>query len=206
MKEIYIVAHAQAEHHLTDQVGGWFDSGLTPLGKEQAAKVATHLRQKLIGTEPKLLSSDLLRARETAGIISEAFDCTFETTADLREISYGDAEGKPNSWLKSRWEKTPDNNRLDHRHISGGETRREFTTRVYRAMDRIIESDAERHIIVTHGFTVTFLISRWIGMPIENTGQVNFGSSSAAITHLIEDDFFKSRAVKSLSHLTHLDD
>lgn len=204
MKNVFIVSHAQAEHHVQDKVGGWFDSELTPLGRTQANMIANQLADIISTDRPRLISSDLVRATDTAKAISTKLKCNLITTPDLREISYGDAEGRPNEWLTLNWIGTPEDNRLDHRNVRGGETRREFATRVYRAMDNVIASDAADNIIVAHGFTLTFLIARWIGLSLEDAGRVNFQSSAGAITHLVEDGFFGSRTVRSLSNITHL--
>ena len=36
MKEIYVVTHTQATHHVDRLVGGWFDSELTEKGRTDA--------------------------------------------------------------------------------------------------------------------------------------------------------------------------
>ncbi|MFJ1454719.1 histidine phosphatase family protein [Nocardia sp. N2S4-5] len=49
----------------------------------------------------------------------------------LREISFGEAEERPNAWLAERQVPAPDHDRLDHRGpIVGAETRREVASRV----------------------------------------------------------------------------
>lgn len=185
-------------------MGGWFDSDLTNHGEQQAQQTAVRLKTLLRGSTPTVLSSNLLRASKTAQIISTLLGCEFQTTPDLRKISYGKADGKPNRWLQSNWIPTPKENRLDHRNLPEAETRREFATRVYRGMKPVLDSTTQKHIIVAHGFAVTFLISSWIGMAIDDVGFVNFHSSAAGITHLVEDDLFKSRSVKTLTDLQHL--
>ena len=102
-------------------------------------------------------------------MIAERFNATLKLMSDLRELSYGTAEGKPQSWLDARFEPAPDDNRLDHRSIDDAETKREFLTRVYRAVDEIVASDNPNQIIVTHGYAMTFVVTRWIRMPLEST-------------------------------------
>jgi 2,3-bisphosphoglycerate-dependent phosphoglycerate mutase len=79
---------------------------------------------------------------QTAEAIARHIDRPIQTTPDLREISYGDAEGKPQSWLDERFIHPPrSGNRLDHEYgIPGAETRRVFAARISRAMDRILAS------------------------------------------------------------------
>jgi probable phosphoglycerate mutase len=205
MKNLYVVAHTESIHHVEGKVGGWFDTGLTELGRAQAVAVAGRLAELLETATPAITSSDLRRARETAEVVAERLKCPLELTPDLRELSYGSAEGRPQRWLAGRFQPAPDDNRLDHRSIDGAETKREFITRVYRAVDGIVGSDHPDHIIVTHGYAMTFVIARWIGMPLQSAGFVNFRSRSGGITHLQEDDFLRNRTVRFLNSTSHLD-
>ena len=124
---------------------------------------------------------------------------------DLREISYGDAAGRPQPWLDERFIHPPrSGNRLDHDFgISGADTRRVFAARIYRAMDRILASSCPYQIVVTHGFALTFVVAAWVGMPLEAAGGI--AATSGEITHLYEDDAFHNRAIVSVNDTSHLD-
>src|SRR3954468_658418 len=140
MKHLYVVTHPQATHHTEGLVGGWYDSELTGLGLRQAASIAQRLRE-LIPPEAsvELYTSDLRRSAQTAEIIGELFGVPLQMTADLREKSYGVAEGRPQAWLEERFIYPPGRgNRLDHEGLPGAETRRALATRIYRAMDWIL--------------------------------------------------------------------
>ena len=41
MKNIYVVTHAEATHHIEGLVGGWYDSELTPLGRQHAERMGS---------------------------------------------------------------------------------------------------------------------------------------------------------------------
>lgn len=107
MKNLYVVAHTQSIHHVEGKVGGWFDTSLTELGRAQAVAVAGRLAELLESATPAITSSDLRRARETAEIVAERFKCPLELTPDLRELSYGSAEGRPQRWLDDRFQPAP---------------------------------------------------------------------------------------------------
>ena len=94
---------------------------------------------------------------------------------------------------------------MDHSEgIQGAETRREFATRVYGAMDSILTSPSPHLVVVTHGFALTFLVSSWIGLALDAAGRVNFRASSGGLTVLEEDDHFHNRTVALLNDTVHL--
>lgn len=145
MKNIYIVTHPEATHHIAGVVGGWFDSDLTERGVGQAQAIAESLASRLHGVNVDVYSSDLLRARRTADIIASKFDTEPILDHDLREKSYGEAEGKPQSWLNERRVPIPEfGERLRHDEgIDGAETRMDLAQRAYNVMGRIRESHGD---------------------------------------------------------------
>ena len=63
----------------------------------------------------EISSSDLTRALQTAEAISRVMEIPIQKIAELREKSYGEAEGKPQSWLDERFIFPPKiGNRMDH--------------------------------------------------------------------------------------------
>ena len=204
MRDIYVVKHTESFHHIEGRVGGWYDTGLTDRGQRQAEAVAERLVELITDPAPRIVSSDLARARETAERVAARFTVPVVEMSDLREMSYGVAEGKPQQWLDERLIGAPEDDRLDHRSIEGGETKREFVTRIYRAMDAILAEDSATQVIVTHGGTMTFVIAAWVGMPLEANTHIEFNSSSGGITYLHEDDQFKNRWVRFLNDTSHM--
>lgn len=206
LKNIFVVAHPEASHHRDGLVGGWFDSDLTERGVRHADNIADALLQRLRGTEVQIRTSDLHRARRTAEIIGSRLGTTPKIDPDLREKSFGEAEGKPQQWLRERTIPLPEHGeRLQHDEgIPGAETRMDLAQRAYTAMARIQESPAVDQVIVTHGGTITFLIAAWIGMPIEASGRAHFQASSGSITVLRKDPRNVSHQLVQLNDVSHL--
>ena len=202
MKDIFIVTHTQATHHIDRLVGGWFDSELTVKGRADAAKCGRRLLELGLDGTP-IISSDLTRSRQTAEAISECLGSPIRYDARLREMSFGDAEGRPVEDVGGAIPSHDGANRLDFRNTFAGETKRELATRLYEAMEEIISD--KRAIICTHGYATTFLIACWIGMPIESAGYVNFRVRPGSISSLVEDDVYKNRGVRYLGDIRHLD-
>jgi probable phosphoglycerate mutase len=208
MKHVYVVTHSQATHHIDRVVGGWYDSELTDLGLVQAARIAQRIREMIPEDGPvELYASDLKRTLQTAEAIAALFHAPIQVSTDLREKSYGEAEGKPQAWLDERFIYPPKTgNRMDHEEgILGSETRREIAQRIYRALDQILASPCSHQIIVTHGFALTFVVAAWIKMPLDAAGHIAVKSTSGGLTHLLEDDVYHNRGIVSLNDTSHLD-
>ena len=92
MKEIYIVTHTQATHHIDRLVGGWYDSELTEKGKADAGSCGEKLKEQGVDGTP-IISSDLTRARQTALAIAGCLGISISYDARLREMFFGDAKG-----------------------------------------------------------------------------------------------------------------
>ena len=207
MRNIYLVVHPEATHHVQGVVGGWHDSQLTPAGERAAASIAEALRARIpMDADVELFSSDLQRARHTASVVGDVLRVKPVLDRRLREKSYGDAEGRPQEWLDQRFVPPPAvGDRMEHDEgVPGAETKAAFAQRVYSVTDEVLKSGREYQVIVTHGFAVTFALASWIRMPIKSVGYVNFRAASGSITVLHEDDYFRNRQVVSLGDTRHL--
>ena len=208
MRNLYIVTHPEATHHVEKVVGGWHDSTLTSAGKNAAAAIARSLRAEIpAGAAVELFSSDLLRTSQTADAVSGLFDVETILEPRLREKSYGEAEGKPQQWQDERFIHPPAlGDRMNHDEgIQGSETRGKCAQRIYAAMEEILARDCGHQIIVTHGGALTFVVSAWIEMPFESLGSVRFCASPGSITRLRQDDVYRNREVVRLADTRHLD-
>ncbi|MGE6783488.1 histidine phosphatase family protein [Ensifer adhaerens] len=205
MKELFVVTHTESVHHVEGRVGGWYDTGLTARGREDAVATAERLAALVGDGDVEIFSSDLLRTAETAAAIGNRLGRPVTPSASLREISYGVAGGKPQAWLDARYVPAPDGDRLDHAcGIEGAETRRDVALRVFPFVEAIVARPCPTQVIVTHGFTLTLVIAAWMKVPVEATGFLSFPAKSGSITHLRQDDFFRNRAVVSLADASHL--
>lgn len=212
MRSVHVVAHPEATHHVDRLVGGWYDSRLTPAGRQEAGAVARSLRHELGrelagGGELEVHSSDLQRAWQTAELVGTELGVAPRAEPGLREKSYGVAEGRPQEWLDQRFVPPPaDGDRMGHHEgVDGAETRGECARRVYAAMAEILRRPCPHHVVVTHGFALNFVVAYWIGMPYASLGSVSFRAPSGSITTLREDDFFHNRQLVRLGDTRHLD-
>lgn len=88
---IYIVRHGETELNLSKYMQGQLDSPLTDTGILQAQNLSAKLRPIHFDA---VFSSDLLRAKKTAELITLERNLAITTSQLLREKTYGPFEGK----------------------------------------------------------------------------------------------------------------
>lgn len=207
MREIFVVTHPEATHHVEHRVGGWYDSVLTERGHAHARRIADALADR-VRPGAALFSSDLRRTAQTAAAVAERLGLGVRHLPELREKTYGVAGGQPDDWFRERFVPPPaTGDRLDHDEgIEGAETRRTWIRRVYAGMDVVAADPAEQKVVVTHGGSATLVIAHWIGMPPDALTHAAFDVDPGSITHLAEDDRFANHHVVRLNDTRHLVD
>lgn len=76
--------------------------------------------------------------------------------------------------------------------------------RCRRTAERLLAGPAEHLVVVTHGGAATYVVTAWIGMPLESVGSVRFTTPPGAITVLRQDADTGDRRVASLGEVAHL--
>jgi probable phosphoglycerate mutase len=145
---LLLVRHGQSEWNAAGRMQGQTPHvPLTRLGHAQAAAAAAELAPLHPGA---LISSDLLRAVQTAEHCARATGLTVETTLALREQGYGVLEGRPSrelwdvvDWTDPQWS------------AQGGESLAELHGRVEAFLKNLCaEPPADVIAVVTHGDTI----------------------------------------------------
>ncbi len=204
MNKIIIVQHCQSEHHINDLSGGWTDTPLTELGKEQAAKIGEKLKKSINPYDFVLYSSDLMRAYQTAEVIREYLNLDIVKEKDLREINTGIAAGKTKKWVKENENKTTfDYYDIDHQSFENAETPRQFYKRVHKCMERISSNEEKNLLLVTHGGTVSNILYWWLKFNPEIIRETCFLSSPASIT-ILSKSRFNQNAMSIFNDTSHL--
>lgn len=97
----YIVRHGETEWNVKGLVQGHTDIPLTEKGKKEARQLAKKFSQINFNA---VFSSDLLRAKQTAKIITLERNIAIKTTQALRERSFGRFEGR-SLWEDKEYQK-----------------------------------------------------------------------------------------------------
>ena len=155
----YIVRHGQTVWNIEHKVQGHTDSPLTEIGLQQAENLAKTFRNIQFDVA---LSSDLLRAKKTAEIITLEKKLAITTTEHLREQYYGQAEGKssaPYVALWEEWRKLSDEEQMKQRIVSDAESDEEVATRFITFLrEAAVAYPGKTVLIVSHGSMMCTLL------------------------------------------------
>jgi len=168
MTTLLLVRHGVTAANLLGYWQGWEETRLTPAGVRQAEAVARRIAAEF--APAAVYSSTLRRAAQTAEPIALAAGCPLIRCEGLREINFGEVSGLTIPEFRARFpglfEAWTDKTNLDFQW-PGGESRRDFFTRVWGAMDAIIAAHpSDEVVVVGHG-----------------------GSLRAALAHLLPERF-----------------
>ena len=201
IKRIYLVRHAQSEFNEKGLFQGRLDSDLTPLGFVQARMVANFLKGKDIQA---ILSSPQRRAYKTALTISDVLDLPVEIDERLREMSFGNLEGKRFLDLASQerdlikaWLENPLKSPLPTQ-----ESMILFEERVKSFLEDITAREEETVVVVAHGGTLHALVCLAIGISLEKMWWVHMDNTGVSLLEH-DGDSFRLRFLNKLCHLNH---
>ena len=145
---------------------------LNPAGRAQASDIAAALEAVL---PFHLYTSPARRARETAGIVSEALGVPLTAVEDLSETDVGAIEGLTEHEIGltypayfAEWER-------DHATARppGGETVQELQDRAWRAVQRLYEAHPDETVVaVSHCFAISTVVAKVLEMPLSHFRRV----------------------------------
>jgi broad specificity phosphatase PhoE len=182
--------------------GGWTDTGLTELGRRQAACLASRLKREIGNTPCHLHCSDLKRALQTAEIIGREIGVTPNLVSDLRELNNGIAAGKSLEEAK-RYVLELTRPVLDWQSYPQAETWRQFYSRVAACMDRLARDQEDLLLLVTHGGTIINIVAWWLQLDIDMLDKVSFDASPASLS-VLRVNQWNERTIERLNDTAHL--
>lgn len=156
--ELALIRHGQTDWNLDERVQGRTDIPLNDTGRQQAREAGDRLRETDSDWD-LVVSSPLLRTRETAEIIADALGAPLGGTYDdLIEQDFGQGEGMLVSEFYHRW---------PNRDFTDGEHDEALGIRGVGVLGRISEEHPRDHRIlaVTHGSLIRGTVARLTGTP-----------------------------------------
>jgi probable phosphoglycerate mutase len=150
--DLILIRHGETAWNRELRFQGHADVPLNDIGHEQARRLGLRLAGETVVQH--IISSDLMRAQQTAAPAASQLSLPVVTSAGLREQFFGVVEGMRSDEIQSlhprAWEEWLEF-REDHA-MPEGETAREFHTRIIAALGSIAAAHKGQHlIVVTHG-------------------------------------------------------
>ena len=204
MTELLFIRHGETDWNRQQRFQGQIDVPLNDTGRAQAQRLAARLAAD---PHDALISSDLQRARQTAAPLAAAWARAPLALAGLREQSFGVLEGLDVPTIQTRhpdlWQQW-----LEHRAdfaLPGGESLRQFHTRVLAAVRALADGAAgQRLAVVTHGGVLDMLWRSANGLPLDglrecaipNTGlnRLRWTGGALRIEHWADDSHLDDAA------------
>lgn len=204
MNNLFLVRHAESEHHVGDLTGGWTDVSLTGVGCGQTQKLAEQFTTQLHGRRVRLYSSDLKRCRETAGPIAAALQCDALFTPALRELNNGVAawrtKNEANSLLRPPTEPV-----LDWLPYEGAESWRRLHQRIVAFGEGLTVDQDVVVVIVTHANALICLVNWFLKITSDELlARTMYDAAPGSITHL-RVDRHGCRTIGFLNNTSHLE-
>jgi probable phosphoglycerate mutase len=197
-----VIRHGEAEHLITNLIGGWTDTKLTQRGRLQAEALGSRLKRVLNEIYLKIYSSDLKRAVQTADIVGQALGVTPYLEPGLREFNNGEAAGMTKGEAAKIF-REPTKPLVDWQPYPNSETWREFYARVSGFLQHLSEGCSCTPVIVTHGGTLTNIVGWWLGLDMETLDKVSFKVAPASLTVLGTSNLGE-RTIERLNDVSHL--
>jgi len=185
MTHLYLIRHAQPEGCGPGIVGSRRpNSGLSQLGRVQAE----HLRNRLATTKEihadVLISSPLLRAKETADILAPALGQAVLIDDGVQEFSYGEGEGLTVEEFVERFGPDTTDQEPFRRITPTGDSLAGFTIRACEALDRLTRHyDGKTIVIVCHGGIIHASFIYFLGLSPLKPFPIFLNHHDTAITH-----------------------
>lgn len=196
---LYLTRHGETEWNVEKRLQGWGDSPLTKNGIERA-----HLFKDLVAHVDfdKIYTSDQKRAVDTAKIIKNDRDTPIIEMQELRELGFGNWEGKTLSDIKNEESELFDtylNNPLLYKP-SSGETITELLKRVELAIKEIEKTGGRNVLIVSHGVTIRAIISILKNLGIDEYKEIPVYPGASLSVFEKGEKGWESRVEGDISH------
>lgn len=211
-KKILFIRHGESLDDTYDEFGSWNNRELTPNGVLTAFKIIEDIQT--LHSYEIIYTSPLKRAQQTASIIGDKLELRVEEDPYLIERNtYGLLAGV-NKDLAN--EKYPELNAsfLSGQYIHGAERYKDFQLRIQKMLERLLSSQYNNIICITHGYVLTEIIDSYTdkirnsvgkGSMIELQWDSNDFSKKAEIiysqniTYTQEDNVIESLALRKFN-------
>ena len=190
MIRVLFVRHGETDWNRSRRIMGRQEIGLNETGRFQSLA----LKQALKGFPvDALYTSPILRARETADILSEERPVRPVDDERLVEVDYGDWVGKTFAEVRETPGYVPYFKRLDSPVAPGGETLYQVRDRMLDFLRDLKERHADQTVLVaSHADTIKCLLMAVLEIPFANIWRFRIDNVSVS---LFESDASEDRII-----------
>ncbi|MCK5635478.1 MAG: histidine phosphatase family protein [Anaerolineales bacterium] len=161
--KITLLRHGLSVGNKKGIIQGQMDFPLSDEGSEQAHSLLHYWKQHNVCFDV-IVSSPLLRAKQTADIISSGMDLPIELDATWCERQSGKAEGRPYAEVKLKYSDQPHDTPYDPL-FETGESRWDIYIRAANSMQVLVRRPAGAYLVVSHGAILGAAIHTVLGIP-----------------------------------------
>lgn len=167
-RRLILLRHGETEYNATSRMQGQLDTVLSQRGVDQAHAAAKELRDLGIS---KIVSSDLMRAKNTAEVVAADLGLPVGVDERLRETHLGEWQGKTHNEVDSAHEGARAVWRTDASWAPPrGESRLQVAERSRAVVDELMrdydEWDNSAVLLVSHGGTIAALTASLLGFVV----------------------------------------
>jgi alpha-ribazole phosphatase/probable phosphoglycerate mutase len=197
---IYLVRHGQVEGYQQKRYNGQINVRLTELGKEQSERICVCLADVALDA---IYSSDLDRSRYCARLIADDHGLVVVAEEALREINFGDWEGR--TWLELQeaypddWQKRLQD--LTNYQVPGGESLQDAADRIRPVIRRILQKHPNGDVaLVAHGGVNRIILLDAIGAALEQAFSIEQDYGCLNIIDYLDDGLSVVRLLNGTAH------
>lgn len=171
MGHIYFVRHGQSVWNVENKICGATDIALTKEGHRQAEALGKRILEENLKFD-EILCSPLIRARDTAGHISEITGVPLSVENRLIEQNFGRYEGTARDGEEFQRSKE---NFADS--YGGGESMLRLGQRIYNLLDELrVRSDKKTYLLVAHNGIARVVCSYFEDMTNQEYARMGIGN------------------------------
>lgn len=188
---LVLVRHGVTKHTSAKRFSGGLGGDNPPLtgeGRAQVTETATWLG-RLRGEVAAVVASPVLRTRETGEILASALDAPVVEEPGFAELEFGVWDGLTFAEIAERY---PAEMKAWFGNTDaappGGESFAEARTRVLAGLERVLETYAERTVVVTsHVTPIKLLVAEALGAPLDAGFKMELVPASVTVISYFAD-------------------
>ncbi|MCP4176832.1 MAG: histidine phosphatase family protein [bacterium] len=200
MYELFLLRHGRSLADDENKFEGRYDSPLTDIGKEQAKNTSEYFDRIKIKFD-RILTSPLIRAKETAEIINQSRKLPLIEEPLLMEKDNGLLAGETKVNASTRFPLPDFDSPFRYAPQKTGENTVELHSRGGMVLSKIINLGPGCYLLVSHGGLLNSLVRNilGIGYPVDKSGHT-FLFKDNGLLHLHYDESRHSWGICSFNH------